>query len=156
MGMIGQMCAFYNNYFDRDGNCNSLPKYYGSITISGGQLVGFGDKLRNGQYFRIVGSLFNDGVYKFPATGLTDETFEDGAVWAMAVPRDFLDFVKQVEDWQTKYNGADSNTHSPFNSESFGGYSYSKSTGGTSGGYDTNSWQGAFASEHNKWKKVRI
>ncbi len=33
-----------------------------------------------GQYFRIVGSVFNDGVYEYGNFYLQDETFE-GAIW---------------------------------------------------------------------------
>lgn len=149
--MLDEICAYLNNYFDRD-----MPKYYGSITISNGALVGFDDKLLNNQYFRIVGSVFNDGVYQYPATGLSDETFENGAVWAMAVPKRLIDKAAEISEWKTKYSGADSAAMSPFTSESFGGYSYSKSAGGSSS--DTtnpNSWQSVYASDLAEWRKLR-
>lgn len=149
MGTLSKMCDFYKNYFDRN-----QPKFYGEISIENGNLVGFDDKLLTGQYFRIVGSVFNDGIYQYPTTDLQEETFDNGAVWAMAIPKDFLDYVKEVEDWEKKYSGADSAALSPFNSESFGGYSYSKSNGQTNNGYDSNSWQAAFASQHGRWKKL--
>lgn len=41
-----------------------------------------------GQYFRIVGSVFNDGVYEYGNVYLQDETFE-GAIWALSVPPAF-------------------------------------------------------------------
>src|SRR5699024_9933803 len=79
--------------------------------------------LQNGQYFRIVGSLFNDGVYQYAdALGLTDETF-DGSVWALAIPKALLSTVDEITAWQAK-NG----DSGPYTSESFGGYSYSKAT----------------------------
>lgn len=149
--MIDDVCAYLRNWFDRD-----MEKYFGSITISGGELVGFSDRLQNGQYFRIVGSVFNDGVYQYPATGLTDETFENGAVWAMAIPKGFLSLIADIEAWQAKYGGADSAAMSPFNSESFGGYQYSKSGGlsTSTGSSDPNSWQSAFAGRLSRYKKI--
>ena len=42
--------------------------------------------LQSGQYFRVVGSVFNDGLHQYPATDMIDETF-DGAIWALAVPK---------------------------------------------------------------------
>lgn len=150
--MLDDICAYLNNYFDRD-----LPKYFGTITISNGALTGFDDKLLNGQYFRIVGSIFNDGVYQFPTNKLVDETFENGAVWAMAVPKAVTDLAKDISEWVTKYGGADSAAMSPFDSESFGGYSYSKSAGGSStsdGTSNPNSWESAFASRLARWRKI--
>lgn len=149
--MLDEVCAYLHNYFDRD-----LPKYFGEIVIASGELVGFSDKLQVGQYFRIAGSVFNDGVYKFPATGLTNETFYNGAVWAMAVPKDLLDIVKDIEAWQAEYGKTDSAAMSPFNSESFGGYSYSKSGGAADslGMSNPSAWQSVFASRLARWKKI--
>ena len=150
--MLYEVCAYLKNWFDRD-----MPKYFGSIAISGGALSGFEDKLQKGQYFRIVGSVFNDGVYRYPACDLTDEVFENGAVWAMAIPKGFLSLISDIEAWQTAYGAVDSEAMSPFSSESFGGYSYSKSTGGSSGGSavsSPNAWQSAFASRLAHWRKI--
>lgn len=103
-----------------------------------------------GQYFRIIGSTFNDGVYQYGTGGLTDETF-DGAVWAMAVPAAFVSLVEDVEAWRSKYESA---ANSPFQSESFAGYSYTKSSAiGNSGGSVTG-WQSVFAARLNKWRKI--
>ena len=104
------------------------------------------DFLQEGQYFRIVGSVFNDGVYQYPATSLTDEVFE-GAVWAMAVPPTLIALSAEIK----AYNDSDAGKPSPFTSESFGGYSYTKAT-------DANGapigWQKAFASRLAKWRKL--
>ena len=89
--MIAEICDYLKNYFDRD-----MPKYFGEIKIENGQLVGFFNRLAENQYFRIVGSKFNDGIYKYPETELTDETFS-GAVWAMAIPKDFLKIVEEIK-----------------------------------------------------------
>ena len=105
--------------------------------------------LQSGQYFRIVGSVFNDGVYKYgDEYTLTDEEFT-GAVWALAIPASFLSLVEEIEAWQTK-NG--DTTAGPFQSESFGGYSYTKATDSETGGSVT--WQSAFRSRLAKWRKL--
>lgn len=122
--------------------------YSGTFTIKDGSItLPF---LVEGQYFRIIGSVFNDGVYQYGAGGLTDETF-DGAVWALAVPAAFISLVEDVEAWCGKYESA---ANSPFQSESFAGYSYTKSsTNGDSGG-SVPGWQSVFASRLNKWRKL--
>lgn len=71
--------------------------YSGTFTIKDGSItLPF---LVDGQYFRIIGSVFNDGVHQYGAGGLTDETF-DGAVWALAVPAAFISLVEDVEAWR--------------------------------------------------------
>lgn len=103
--------------------------------------------IQNGQYFRIVGSVFNDGVYQYPAE-LKDETF-NGSVWALAIPKAVLDIVSDIEEWNAK--NAD-RVNSPYQSESFGGYSYTLKSGNGSG--DGATWQSAFASRLNAWRKI--
>lgn len=111
------------------------------------------------QYFRIMGSVFNDGVHQkgLGSDALHDETFY-GSVWAMAVPPSVIALAEEIEKWQEKYGSVDSASMSPFNSESFGGYSYSKSTGGGSyygdGASGGNGWKSAFADRLNRWRKI--
>lgn len=116
-----------------------------TYTISGGSIAPL-DFLQEGQYFRIVGSVFNDGVYQYPATSLTDEVFE-GAVWAMRLPPAVIALSAEIK----AYNDSDAGKASPYTSESFGGYSYTKAT-------DANGapigWQKAFASRLNKYRKL--
>lgn len=154
--MIAEICDYLKNYFDRD-----MPKYFGEIKIENGQLVGFSDKLTDNQYFRIEGSKFNDGVYKYPETELMDETFSKGAVWAMAIPKDFLKIVEEIETWQKEFASMDSKdgkiAMSPYQSESLSGaYSYSKGSNSIS---DTNkdksgTWQGVFGARLARWRKI--
>lgn len=149
--MITEICHELNNWF-------CYAKYFGRFTISDGIIMSANDgnmDLKEGQYFRIIGSVFNDGVHINPATDLIDESF-DGAVWTMAIPQEFLLLVKDIEAWQAKYGAIDSAAMSPFSSESFGGYSYSKSGGGASdGASNAGTWQSVFASKLNKYRKVR-
>lgn len=142
--MLAEICKELNNW---DFN-HRAEKYLGEISIADGQLVGFSDKLAVGQYYRIVGSLYNDGIYKSGEEALTDETF-DGAVWAMWVPQEIIDLAEQVQEWRTKYETADN--LSPYSSESFGGYSYTKQT--TSNG-ETAGWKDVFASQLDRWRKI--
>lgn len=121
----------------------------GTYTIENGTLeLPF---LQNGQYYRICGSLFNDGLHKYGDTScqLTDETF-DGAVWALAVPKSITDISDAVNEWQEKNGEALS---SPFTSESFGGYSYTKAADAATGA--TATWQTAFRAQLNPWRKLR-
>ena len=136
---LTELCGELRNYFDYD-------RREGVYTISGGTLTL--DGLQHGQYFRIAGSVFNDGVYMYPATGLIDETF-DGFIWFMAVPLDVVNMVFDINTWQDKY---DAGLAGPYQSESFGGYSYTKKTGSGPGGEYT--WKDAFKGRMERWRKI--
>ena len=138
--MLTELLAEIRNYFEVPNG-----RRFGKFTISGGSIAPL-DFLQEGQYFRIVGSVFNDGVYQYPAASLTDEVFE-GAVWAMAVPPTIIALSAEIEE----YNKSDAGKASPFTAESFGGYSYTKATDATGAPI---SWQKAFASRLNKWRKL--
>lgn len=152
MEILTELCQELRNWFDRN-----QPKYYGEFAIENGVLILSGDmSLRDGQYFRVIGSALNDGVHKYGVYGdsLTDEEFT-GTVWAMAIPPAVLSLADDIQAWQDKYGAIDGFALSPFTSESFGGYSYSKSQGGTSAGRGTvTTWQAAFANRLNKWRKI--
>ena len=151
---LSEICRELNNYFDLQRKFGKFKIVASTITYEGGVMSDF---LQDGQYFRIVGSVFNDGVYVFnsPNTELHDEEFE-GAVWAMAVPPDVIALSTEIDAWINKYGGVDSQAMSPYNSESFGGYSYSKSSGGdATGGTGGADWKSVFGSRLNKWRKIR-
>lgn len=145
--MLSELCKELNNWFD-------YSRKFGTFTISDGQLQV--DFLQENQYYRIVGSVFNDGVYQYttaPNSGVSplplyNETFE-GAVWLMAVPPDVLTLAGEIETWIGKYNEAST---SPYQSESFGGYSYTKASSGDGGNGAT--WQSQFRSRLNQWRKL--
>ena len=138
--MLTEICAELRNYFEVPNG-----RHFGTFEISGGNIAPL-DFLQEGQYFRIVGSVFNDGVYQYPAASLTDEVFE-GAVWAMAVPPTLIALSAEIE----AYNESDAGKVSPYTSESFGGYSYTKATDATGAPIG---WQKAFASRLNKYRKL--
>lgn len=142
--MLTSLCKELNNWFD-------VSRQFGTFTIDSNRIEGV--ELQNGQYFRIVGSVFNDGVYQYPAEELKDETF-DGAIWAMAIPAEVIALADKIDEWQAKYGAVDSANMSPYNSESFGGYSYSKSGGGSATDGKGGTWQSVFANELKRYRKV--
>lgn len=139
--MLDSLCAHINNYFvAKDG------KHFGHWRVeNGGIELPF---LQNGQYFRVIGSTFNDGIHQYPVTDLTPEEF-DGAIWAMAVPPAVIALSDDIDEWQKKYADA---TLSPYQSESFGGYSYTKRSSGESNAAVT--WQTVFADRLSEWRKI--
>lgn len=148
--MLTELCQELRNWFERD-------KYIGTFTIEDGQISVPDGSIQSGQYFRIIGSVFNDGVHKYEpdsedAETLTDEIFE-GAVWTMAVPPAVVDLSGRINEWSTKYGDLVS---SPYSSESFGGYSYVKAGSGRGNGDSSMgpTWQSAFADELNRWRKI--
>lgn len=148
-GTIFRVCSYLRNWFN-NGNYN----YHGSITITNGALSqSYG--LNAQQYFRIIGSRLNDGVYQYPITTLKDEIFE-GSIIGMSIPKPVLDVMDKIEDWENKYFTASSVAMSPFSSESIPGvYSYSKSTGANDTTKDkSGTWQGVFGAELAPWRKI--
>ena len=148
--MLTELCEELNNWFE-------CARFYGQFEISDGKITSFndGEILRDGQYFRIVGSLFNDGVHQYGEDlSLVGEVFS-GAVWLMAVPPAVISLAEDIEAWRSKYEAPDSANMSPYNSESFGGYSYNKSGGGSSAdGSLSGTWQGAFANRLKRYKRI--
>ena len=139
--MLEQVLMNIRNWFTVDGGI-----YSGTFTIEdGGIALPF---LANGQYFRICGSVFNDGLHKYPAADLVDEKFS-GAIWALAIPAAVVDLADEIGAWQEKNGEA---SVSPYQSESFGGYSYSKATDAETGGAVT--WQSAFKKQLSAWRKI--
>lgn len=155
--MLTDLCQELRNWFDRD-----MPKFLGTFSIHDDDIFkvaldGSETSLRTlglatNQYFRIYKSVFNDGVVKYTQTDihkLVTEQF-DGAVWFMAIPPAVLSLNSKIDEWQTKYGDT---SFSPYTSESFGGYSYSKGSNSAGSG-NANTWQNAFKSELNKWRKL--
>lgn len=133
--MLDVVCREIRNYFVK-----SVHK--GRFTVENGTMqLPF---LVEGQYFRVIGSVLNDGIYQYPAASLQNETFS-GKIVAMAVPPAFISLVDKIKEFNAK------NDISPYTSESWGGYSYTKAT-------DSNgqavSWKTAFAKELNAWRKI--
>ena len=150
--MIGEICAEIKNYFTYEED-----KHIGDFVISNGQISSVVAFPTN--YIRIIGSRLNDGVHKVSDLvehPLQDETFH-GAVWVMSPTADFLALVAEIESWQEKNGGVNSNAMSPYQSESFGGYSYSKASGGNTadGTSSVPTWQSTYASRLKHYRRIR-
>ena len=176
--MLTELCQELRNWFVR----TDADKHVGTFKIENGSITA--DFLVPGQYYRIIGSIFNDGVHQIPfpepepqgaetqegeleeeeeepedeeaeeAPELIDETF-NGAVWAMAIPKAVINLAAEIAAWRQKYESASSPAMSPFMSESFAGYSYSKgASNSASGNGGTISWKTAFAPRLNAWRKL--
>jgi len=142
--MLSAICQELKNWFTDDKD-----KHIGEFTVSGGEITSLIDLgIQEGQYYRIVGSVFNDGVYQYPNTDLTNETFK-GGIWLMKVPSDIISLSNDISEWITNNAGA---LNSPYQSESFGGYSYSKASSNTGTAL---SWQDQFSQRLNMWRKIR-
>lgn len=136
--MLESILLHLNNWFLVPDGVHS-----GAYEIKDGSIVL--PFLVSGQYFRICGSVLNDGLYIYPAEGLKDEAFE-GVIWALAVPSSLVALAEEIQEWTAK------NQPSAFTSESFGGYSYSKATGSNGAPM---SWQDVFRARLNPYRKIR-
>ena len=145
--MLSEVCAYLRNYFD-----NGQPHTFGEIEIRNGALF-TPCNLKAGQYFRIIGSTFNDGVYQFPTTALNNDEIFNGAVWGMAVPPDLIDLITEMEVWKTN-NAYALNT--PYQSESKADYSYTLKSGADGSGKNSGASAliNQFAGRLSRWRKL--
>ena len=155
---LTDLCEKLRNWFD-------VRRHFGTFTIENGTIDL--DFLREGRFYRLIGGYFNDGVYYYTGDYLefikegyherngeitlkwdkvNDETFT-GAIWELAIPKNLIMFYADIGDWLRKN---DKVLNSPYQSESFGGYSYSKASGsnGTLTVWDN------FASDLARWQKI--
>lgn len=150
--MLTEICAEIRNYFSLKED-----RILGDFTVVNGAIAPE-VSLEDNQYYRIIGSVFNDGVHKKGDT-LIDESVFHGAVWKMRVPQTVLDLSTEIAAWQAENGSAQSANMSPFTSESFGGYSYSKSSGGSSGsgaGSSAVTWQTMFSKRLAPYRRARV
>ena len=140
--MLENVLRHLNNWF-------LVAIHEGTFTVENGSIaLPF---LQTNQYFRICGSVFNDGLHLYPAVDLTDETFT-GTVWVLAVPKAVVALAEDIAAWEEKNGEA---VASPYQSESFGGYSYTKASAGSAGTSAVTGWQDAFRSRLNSWRKIK-
>jgi len=148
-GTLEQVLWHIHNWFVYD----EIP--VDTCAISDGQLPA-SVSIPEGAWYRIQGSLFNDGLHRHPAPDLDDETF-DGTITVCAIPNALLDVVEEIDDWIGHYQTAMGKVQdAPYASESFDGYSYSIRSDlmpNTASGSLTG-WQAAFASRLNPWRKI--
>lgn len=138
--MLEEVLNHIRNRFDYAFVLGTFTVQDGSIEVGG---------LQEGQYFWVTGSVFNDGLHQYPAADMHDETF-DGKVRFLAVPNAVVELAAEIDQWcQDNAKALDS----PYQSESFDGYSYSKG-GSSDGGADASTWQGHFADRLNPYRKL--
>lgn len=141
---INDFCEEVNNYFEQ-------TRIFGKFEIANGNIDLNRYGIQEGQYIRVVGSVFNDGVYQYPIppeNELVDEKF-DGAIWVMAVPSSVVTQIEEINQWEATNQ---STLNSPYQSESFGGYSYTLKAENAEGGLN---WQTHFRRKLDRWRKVR-
>lgn len=121
--------------------------HHGAFVVEGGSIaLPF---LSEGQYYRVIGSLFNDGLHKYgDSKQMTNESF-DGTIWALSIPAAVVEIADEVKAWEDK-NG--NHALSPFQSESFENYSYTKAADKNGGSV---TWESAFKKRLDPWRKAR-
>jgi hypothetical protein len=145
-----ELCAECRNWFERQ-------IIRGTYTVTGGVLQPI-PGIPEGAYIRVVGSVFNDGVFQYPHAASADETF-DGAVWLMAIPEDFVQLCIDITAWEASAADAvakatEDAVGGPFTSESFGDYSYTRKNGLPD---IPTTWKDprlGFAARLNRWRKI--
>lgn len=138
--VVQEVMQYLHNYFLIDGALK-----LGKFKITNGSVeLPF---LQPGQWFMVEGSVFNDGVYRYQVDEMCDETFH-GCIAPMAPDSTFLAVCSEIADWQEKNAEA---VAQPFQSESFGGYSYTRATAKNGSAY---SWKDAFGMRLNNWRKI--
>lgn len=138
--MLDEICREVRNWFVKSDH----DKLFGNFEIQDGIIIP-SINLKPKQYYRVIGSLYNDGIHQEGVNTLEDEDF-NGAIWRLYIPKDFLLLVDEIKAYNEKYGEI-----TPFTSETFGGYSYSKAT--NSNGVGVN-WKDVFKSRLNQWRKL--
>ena len=144
---LEQVLGSIHNWFVRD------TLSVGECAIEEGALPA-SVPIPDGVWYRIQGSYLNDGMHLKgdDAEGLTDETFS-GTITTHVIPKPLLSVVEEICKYQEE-NGESAN--GPYQSESFGGYSYTlrgnSSASGT--GVPTTGWRAVFAGQLNQWRKL--
>ncbi len=138
------LMAHLNNYFYKTGERGEFELIDGRVNVCGRYSVG--------QYIKIEDSNGVDGVYKvktIEGNTLTldeplNEVFE-GVIYGLAVPTSFVELVGRISEFKSKYQDT------PYTSESFGGYSYSKAQGRNG---KPVSWCDVFDNELRPYKRL--
>lgn len=153
--MLTEVCDYVHNYFE------SGTVYTDDYEIVDGS-INLDSILKDGQRFKLCGSALNDGIYTYFHGGevydddgtklisMASEKFR-GSIIPMNVPVLFTNMVKDIKEWQERNQAI---IESPYQSESFGGYSYTKANASGSGGSGLLSWKSVFGSKLNAYRKI--
>lgn len=150
-GILEEVLWHIHNWFVRDSMAVS------GCEISDGALpASVTSGLMATQWYRITGSVLNDGLHQHPADDLVDETF-DGTVDTLVIPKPLLRVVEEIGEWvEANRKGALKALESPYQSESFDGYSYTNKSGSAanSASDGLTGWQAEFSRRLNPWRKM--
>ena len=146
--MLTEVCDYVHNYFE------SGTVYTDDYEIADGS-INLDSILKDGQRFKLCGSALNDGIYTYFHGG---EVYDDDGTKLIymasekfrgsIVPVIFTSMVKDIKEWQERNQAI---IESPYQSESFGGYTYTKMTTSVSG---LLSWKNVFGSKLNAYRKI--
>lgn len=155
---ITEVCQECRNYFAPANKRDDKSYIHSGTFVIDNHTVAPLDFIAVGQFFRIIGSAMNDGVYQNTVEGLADLTSEtfDGAIWEMSVPRAFLNLATDIAAWRNTNEAIGSANMSPYTSESFAGYSYQKGGGVSQGAGNAMTWQTQFSVRLNAWRRATI
>lgn len=134
---VPELCEFTHNYFDRGDNAISGTFAFEPDTMPEG--------VAKGQYFRVIGSVFNDGVHKAGDADLTTETFS-GVVQPMRVPPAFVALALTITEYDKSIPAG-----GKYSSQSFNGWSGTLATG--EGGLPATGID-RYRTEINRWRKL--
>lgn len=138
--MLEKILSYLNNDFrvlDKEPETKQWEITDGILEVEG---------VKSGQYVRIFGSVFNDGVYQYPLSGLTDEVFT-GCIIPLAIPKVIILLADEISEWSNK------NQPSAYTSESFSGI-YSRTVATKSNGTAAG-WREVFADDLRPYKKMK-
>ena len=141
--MLTEICQYLHNYFDYErfiGEITIVARQdglYPSDSLNPGEMVypkdyfpakvfcnGVEIAISDGQYFALFRQRIPLGVFQL--IELTENKTFAGSVWLMDVPKAIKSADEWAETWKANNMAAGSEANSVFQSESFGGYSYSK------------------------------
>ena len=147
--MLEEVLRYVNNRFDYRADGTPVGSVSGEFSIHGGTMQV--DGLLEGQWFWVDGSVLNDGLHQYPDDDMADEDF-DGTVVFLAVPQAVVELADEIEAWCAANADA---IGGPYQSESFGGYSYSKVAGGAQGNEaPAAAWQLQFGARLRPYRKL--
>lgn len=146
--MLEEAMRYVNNRFDRDSRGRAYGSASGGFSVSGGTLEV--DGLKEGQFFWVEGSALNDGLHQYPDSGMRDEEF-DGRVVFLVVPNSFADLCSEISAWCEANAQAISG---PYQSESFGGYSYTMANASSGAETPAAAWQAHFGARLRPYRKL--
>lgn len=151
---ITEICMDLHNFFP-PANKRADNSYIrrGHFIISGSYIAPL-EFIKPNQYFRIVNSDMNDGVWQNNPESLKDLIDEefDGEIWAMAVPRHFIALCEDIKKFNAKVDEM-ALIEKGYASESWGGYSYSLSSSAPAAMVE---WEKRISKNLNAYRKINV